>query len=62
MRVLRSNFVQYILASDVYRVLQNYLLRPLLFTTAVSLCARLFGYQWSARVVLELSLASRGCS
>ncbi len=57
-RVLRSSFVQYILASEVYRVLQNYLLRPLLFTTVVSLCARLCGYQWSARVVLELSLAS----
>ena len=58
MRILHSEFVQMLLASDVFRVLQDYLLRPILFSAFVTLCARLAGYRWSGRVILELTLAS----
>ena len=54
--VVRSKFVQYILASYAFRVLQDYAFRPILLTAFLALFARAVGFQLSHRVWLELTL------
>ena len=45
--VVRSKFVQAILNSYAFRVLQNYVFRPVLVTAFVALLARGFGFELS---------------
>jgi hypothetical protein len=54
--VVHSKFVQQILASYAFCVVQDYVLRPVLVTAFLSILARVLGFQWSNRVLLELTL------
>ncbi len=54
--VVRSKFVQYILASYAFRVLRDYVFRPILITAFLALVARGVGFRLSHRAWLELTL------
>ncbi len=56
LRVIRSKFVQRVFTSLPYRVLQDYLLRPVFLTAIAVLLTRTFGIQASWRFWLELTL------
>jgi hypothetical protein len=56
--VLRSKVVQYILDSHVFRVLDNYVFRPVIVTACLTLLARAVGVRLSERTWLDVTLVA----
>ncbi len=58
LQLIHSEIVQLLLSSVVFGVLRDYVLRPVLFTGAITGAVRLWGYYWSWHVTLEILLGS----
>jgi hypothetical protein len=57
-RLLHSQYVQQILTSYAFNVVRNYFLRPAVFTALLVISARLLGFHWANRLILEIFLVA----